>query len=383
MPRLSSPRPPSSSLSCGPNTPQRFASSCSSARSASSVPWLETSRGSAGMQTSWTKLATLSRSSISSGASSKSITGPRLLAGGRAPQSPRRRRSSIPQRGHLSGPARPSAPHKFPRRKDESDERRRVEMENGKGRLGGREVVIVEAVRTPVGRGHPEKGFFKDLHPVELLGAVLHRAVRARRNRPGRGRGRHRRLRPAVRRAAYNITRNAWLAGGPSDETPGDDSRPPVRLGTAGGQFRRGPDRRRRARRRDRRRSRAHGPRPFAPGQITASTARPTAGAARTLRARRAGMRARADRRTMGDPASGARRARAALPAAGPPRHRRGPLRPRDRPGRRSTADLTDQGIRPRRPSKGSPGCRPRSRRTECSPPATPRRSPTAPPPCC
>jgi hypothetical protein len=31
-------------------------------------------------------------------------------------------------------------------------------MENRNGRLGGREVVIVEAVRTPVGRGHPEKG---------------------------------------------------------------------------------------------------------------------------------------------------------------------------------------------------------------------------------
>jgi acetyl-CoA acyltransferase len=34
----------------------------------------------------------------------------------------------------------------------------------------GREVVIVEAVRTPVGRGHPEKGYYKDLHPNDLLG---------------------------------------------------------------------------------------------------------------------------------------------------------------------------------------------------------------------
>jgi acetyl-CoA acetyltransferase family protein len=33
-----------------------------------------------------------------------------------------------------------------------------------------REVVIVEAVRTPVGRGHPEKGAFKDIHPADLLG---------------------------------------------------------------------------------------------------------------------------------------------------------------------------------------------------------------------
>jgi acetyl-CoA acyltransferase len=34
----------------------------------------------------------------------------------------------------------------------------------------GREVVIVDAVRTPIGRGHPEKGYYKDLHPAALLG---------------------------------------------------------------------------------------------------------------------------------------------------------------------------------------------------------------------
>jgi acetyl-CoA acyltransferase len=38
-------------------------------------------------------------------------------------------------------------------------------MQNG----NGREVVIVEAVRTPIGRGHPEKGYYKDTHPNELL----------------------------------------------------------------------------------------------------------------------------------------------------------------------------------------------------------------------
>jgi acetyl-CoA acyltransferase len=34
----------------------------------------------------------------------------------------------------------------------------------------GREVVIVDAVRTPIGRGHPEKGYYKDTHPNDLLG---------------------------------------------------------------------------------------------------------------------------------------------------------------------------------------------------------------------
>src|ERR687887_2863500 len=49
-------------------------------------------------------------------------------------------------------------------------------MQNG----NGREVVIVEAVRTPIGRGHPEKGYYKDTHPNDLLGRcyteVLERA---------------------------------------------------------------------------------------------------------------------------------------------------------------------------------------------------------------
>ena len=39
----------------------------------------------------------------------------------------------------------------------------------GNGKFGGQEVVIVEAVRTPIGRGHPEKGYYKDLHASNLL----------------------------------------------------------------------------------------------------------------------------------------------------------------------------------------------------------------------
>jgi acetyl-CoA acetyltransferase family protein len=36
----------------------------------------------------------------------------------------------------------------------------------------GREVVIVEAVRTPIGRGKRDAGYYRDTHPNELLGAV-------------------------------------------------------------------------------------------------------------------------------------------------------------------------------------------------------------------
>ncbi|WP_448256031.1 thiolase family protein [Microbacterium aurum] len=39
-------------------------------------------------------------------------------------------------------------------------------------RLTGRDVFIGEALRTPMGRASAEKGWFRDLHPNELLGAV-------------------------------------------------------------------------------------------------------------------------------------------------------------------------------------------------------------------
>jgi len=32
------------------------------------------------------------------------------------------------------------------------------------------EALIIEACRTPIGRGHPEKGMFRDIHPADLLG---------------------------------------------------------------------------------------------------------------------------------------------------------------------------------------------------------------------
>jgi acetyl-CoA acyltransferase len=43
-------------------------------------------------------------------------------------------------------------------------------------KMQGREVVIVEAARTPIGRGHLEKGYYKDVHPNALLGTA-YRAV--------------------------------------------------------------------------------------------------------------------------------------------------------------------------------------------------------------
>jgi acetyl-CoA acyltransferase len=89
-------------------------------------------------------------------------------------------------------------------------------MQNGKGR----EVVIVEAVRTPIGRGHAEKGYYRDTHPNELLGACFTEVI----DRAGI---------PAnvvedvvtgcvqqIGEQAFNIGRNAWLQAGLPVETP-------------------------------------------------------------------------------------------------------------------------------------------------------------------
>jgi acetyl-CoA acyltransferase len=42
-----------------------------------------------------------------------------------------------------------------------------------------REVVVVDAVRTPIGKGHPEKGLYKDVR-ADDLGVVCVRALLAR-----------------------------------------------------------------------------------------------------------------------------------------------------------------------------------------------------------
>jgi acetyl-CoA acyltransferase len=85
----------------------------------------------------------------------------------------------------------------------------------------GREVVIVEAVRTPIGRGHLEKGYYKDTHPNALLAKVYTEVI----DRAG--------IEPAMvedvvagcvqqfGEQGFNIARNAWLQAGLPIETPG------------------------------------------------------------------------------------------------------------------------------------------------------------------
>jgi acetyl-CoA acetyltransferase family protein len=88
------------------------------------------------------------------------------------------------------------------------------------GKFGGREVVIVEAVRTPVGRGHEEKGYYKDTHPSNLLAACYTELI----ERSGIDASE---VEDVVAgcvqqfgEQAFNIGRNAWLEAGLPIETP-------------------------------------------------------------------------------------------------------------------------------------------------------------------
>ena len=87
-------------------------------------------------------------------------------------------------------------------------------------RWQGREVVIVEAARTPIGRGHQTKGWFRDIHPNELLGT----AYRAVIERSGIDAERVENVVAGavseVGEQSNNIARNAWLQAGLPASTP-------------------------------------------------------------------------------------------------------------------------------------------------------------------
>jgi acetyl-CoA acyltransferase len=93
-------------------------------------------------------------------------------------------------------------------------------MASNGGKFQGREVVIVEAVRTPVGRGHEEKGYYKDTHPSNLLAKTYSELI----ERSGIDASE---VEDVVAgcvqqfgEQAFNIGRNAWLEAGLPVETP-------------------------------------------------------------------------------------------------------------------------------------------------------------------
>src|SRR5919106_135292 len=86
--------------------------------------------------------------------------------------------------------------------------------------MNGREVVIVEAVRTPIGRGHPEKGYFKDTHPNELLGKTYTELIERAGIEPSAVEDVICGCVQQYGEQMFNIGRNAWLQAGLPVETP-------------------------------------------------------------------------------------------------------------------------------------------------------------------
>src|SRR6266487_1004124 len=78
----------------------------------------------------------------------------------------------------------------------------------------GREVVIVEAVRTPVGRGHAEKGYYKDVHPADLLGKTYSEVLARAGVDPAEVEDVIAGCVQQFGEQAFNIARNAWLQEG-------------------------------------------------------------------------------------------------------------------------------------------------------------------------
>jgi acetyl-CoA acyltransferase len=84
----------------------------------------------------------------------------------------------------------------------------------------GREVVIVEAARTPIGRGHPEKGYYKDTHPNELLGKAYTAVIERSEIDPSEVEDVITGCVQQIGEQAFNVGRNAWLQAGLPMETP-------------------------------------------------------------------------------------------------------------------------------------------------------------------
>ena len=233
----------------------------------------------------------------------------------------------------------------------------------------GREVVIVEAVRTPIGRGHPEKGYYKDTHPNELLGRCFTELIERAGIEPGQVEDVIGGCVQQYGEQMFNVTRNAWLQAGLPIETPATtvdrqcgSAQQAVNFGAAliaagvhdvvigGGVEHMG-----------------HIPMGVGFKWVDEVGSPVAAGDARALQPRAAGHLGGDDRRQVGDPALGDGRAgRALAPAAPRGRPRRGASS-----ARRSRSGSTATRSCPTRASGPTPTSR-RSRRS------SPRSSPTA-----
>jgi len=93
-------------------------------------------------------------------------------------------------------------------------------MSERRARTQGREVVVVEAARTPIGRGHSAKGIYRDVHPNELLGTAYRSVIERAGIEPGLVEDVVAGCVSQVGEQSNNIARNAWLQAGLPVGTP-------------------------------------------------------------------------------------------------------------------------------------------------------------------
>jgi acetyl-CoA acyltransferase len=84
----------------------------------------------------------------------------------------------------------------------------------------GREVVIVDALRTAIGRAHPEKGAFRDTHPSTLLARCFEQLLQRTGIDPGEVEDVIVGCPQPFGEQSRNIARNAWLQAGFPVEVP-------------------------------------------------------------------------------------------------------------------------------------------------------------------
>jgi acetyl-CoA acyltransferase len=86
-------------------------------------------------------------------------------------------------------------------------------------RQAARDALIVEACRTPVGRGHADKGMFRDIHPADLLGRTFVELLGRAAVDPAEVENVIAGCAHQVGQQASGITRTAWLMKGLPIET--------------------------------------------------------------------------------------------------------------------------------------------------------------------
>src|SRR6266511_1348959 len=88
------------------------------------------------------------------------------------------------------------------------------------GNFQGREVVIVEAARIPIGRGHEEKGYYKDVHASNLLSKTFKELTERAGIEASEVEDVVTGCVQQFGEQGFNIGRNAWLEAGLPMETP-------------------------------------------------------------------------------------------------------------------------------------------------------------------